>query len=438
MKKIFLSVVFFLSGIVLLFGAEFDKFLFENRENYWELTEAEIKKSFPNSFKFTSQKHDELRYNMRETKNKLTIKKFVVPEVVFSFAAGKVSEITVSIFNRGDYQFGIKKEAAILKMFESYVGELGGKVIESQKRRIEKTNVVYKRFGDEFNDYVYMVGNSDRGVEFINLKIVASGKAKSIKDMFKTRVAKLGNLTLNLQDDGSGGIYLDIPMVDQGQKGYCVCATVERILKYYQSDVDQHILAQIMKTEQQGTSLEVAMEALDGMRAKLRIKSKELIKNEAFNKVQDFEKVTKKYNRLAKRQKRNTIEFDEFIVRNGNKKSLEVDRLFSEYEYDLFRDIMCDDQMKQESFIRYVKKYVKKGYPLAWATWVFKNEKAGQKIGGIGSHMRIINGINEEKKLIIYTDSYGAGHEKKEMSYEDAFAKTRYLVLITPISMRVE
>ena len=329
-------------------GIEFDKFLLENRENYWELTEAEIKKSFPNSFKFTSQKHDELRYNMRESKNKLTIKKFVVPEVVFSFTAGKVSEITVSIFNRGDYQFGIKKEAAILKMFDAYVGGLGGKVIESQKRRIEKTNVVYKRFGDEFNDYVYMVGNSDRGVEFINLKIVASGKAKSIRDMFKTRVTKLGNLTLNLQDDGAGGVYLDIPMVDQGQKGYCVCATVERILKYYQSDVDQHILAQIMKTEQQGTSLEVAMEALDGMRAKLRIKSNELIKNEAFNKVQDFEKVTKKYNRLAKRQKRNTIEFDEFIVRNGNKKSLEVDRLFSEYEYDLFRDVMCEDEMKQE------------------------------------------------------------------------------------------
>ncbi|MFR4224380.1 MAG: hypothetical protein ACLT38_12745 [Akkermansia sp.] len=36
----------------------------------------------------------------------------------------------------------------------------------------------------------------------------------------------------------------DIPMVDQGQKGYCVVATAARIFAYYGMDyVDQHELA---------------------------------------------------------------------------------------------------------------------------------------------------------------------------------------------------
>jgi hypothetical protein len=36
-----------------------------------------------------------------------------------------------------------------------------------------------------------------------------------------------------------------LPMVDQGEKGYCVVASVERVLRYYGATVDQHELAQV-------------------------------------------------------------------------------------------------------------------------------------------------------------------------------------------------
>ena len=58
--------------------------------------------------------------------------------------------------------------------------------------------------------------------------------------------------------DPDGGERLpNIPMVDQGEKGYCVTAATERVLRYYGVDVDQNELAQVANTTAaMGTSTE--------------------------------------------------------------------------------------------------------------------------------------------------------------------------------------
>jgi hypothetical protein len=38
-------------------------------------------------------------------------------------------------------------------------------------------------------------------------------------------------------------------MVDQGDKGYCVVASVERVMRYYGAAVDQHELAQVANSD---------------------------------------------------------------------------------------------------------------------------------------------------------------------------------------------
>jgi hypothetical protein len=51
----------------------------------------------------------------------------------------------------------------------------------------------------------------------------------------------------------NGDIYIkDIPMVDQGPKGYCVPATFERILGYYSIPSDMYILAMVGKSQAGG------------------------------------------------------------------------------------------------------------------------------------------------------------------------------------------
>ena len=46
--------------------------------------------------------------------------------------------------------------------------------------------------------------------------------------------------------------------------------------------------------------------------------------------------------------------------------------------------------------------------------------------------MRLIIGYNDKKKEIIYTDSWGAGHEKKRMPSDWAFVATHCLIALIP------
>lgn len=51
----------------------------------------------------------------------------------------------------------------------------------------------------------------------------------------------------------NGHDYIDsIPMVDQGDKGYCAAATLARVLQYYGYSVDMHAMADLAKTEAVG------------------------------------------------------------------------------------------------------------------------------------------------------------------------------------------
>lgn len=50
--------------------------------------------------------------------------------------------------------------------------------------------------------------------------------------------------------------------------------------------------------------------------------------------------------------------------------------------------------------------------------------------------MRIINGYNPQSGDIIYTDSWGFGHEKKQMTAEEAWSITNTLCSLVPRTRR--
>jgi hypothetical protein len=49
-----------------------------------------------------------------------------------------------------------------------------------------------------------------------------------------------------------------------------------------------------------------------------------------------------------------------------------------------------------------------------------------------GGHLRLIIGYNDETDEIIYTDSWGAGHEQKRMKTPTAYGSTTSLRMIRP------
>lgn len=100
--------------------------------------------------------------------------------------------------------------------------------------------------------------------EYITLELLPPGEApKNLRASLKS-TAGAGNLSEQVKQDAAGSRYLEIPMVDQGGKGYCVAATVERILRYYGSDIDQHVIAQLAASDANaGTSFEAMVDALE-------------------------------------------------------------------------------------------------------------------------------------------------------------------------------
>jgi len=73
-------------------------------------------------------------------------------------------------------------------------------------------------------------------------------------------------LLQRVKQANSGDVVVsDIPMVDQGPKGYCVPATWERYLRYLGIPADMYVLAMAAGTSQDGTNLDAMVENVDSL-----------------------------------------------------------------------------------------------------------------------------------------------------------------------------
>jgi hypothetical protein len=103
--------------------------------------------------------------------------------------------------------------------------------------------------------------------QYVTLRIVPVdfadnyGKADTIAhDELKALLLK------NVKQADSGDVVVsDIPMVDQGPKGYCVPATWERYLRYLGVPADMYVLAMAAGTSQKGTNLDAMVENVDSL-----------------------------------------------------------------------------------------------------------------------------------------------------------------------------
>jgi hypothetical protein len=80
------------------------------------------------------------------------------------------------------------------------------------------------------------------------------------RDELKTELAQ------RVKQSDSGDVVVgDIPMVDQGPKGYCVPATWERYLRYLGIPADMYVLANAAGTSQLGTGLDAMVVNFDSL-----------------------------------------------------------------------------------------------------------------------------------------------------------------------------
>jgi Peptidase_C39 like family len=203
-----------------------------------------------------------------------------------------------------------------------------------------------------------------------------------------------GSLTASVRRDAAtGDVEISgVPMRDQGQRGYCVAASCERLFRYLGQPCDMDELA-----------LLVAADAERGA--------------SPANMYDQLRKIDQRYNMRVKLLK---IPPD-----------YALSDVVSAKELDRARRVSLSDVVQTQ---------VNAGLPLLWCVLLNAGEtglapgvKGRRNLGGprVG-HMRLITGYNAMTKGIIYTDSWGAGHERKVMSLAEAEAMTTAVFSMAP------
>ncbi|MFC7336645.1 hypothetical protein ACFQY0_05615 [Haloferula chungangensis] len=343
-------------------------------------------------------------------------------EVVIRAEDGKASTVTISLYNRGDN--GVLPLSTFNKQFDGWKSQLDEKLgVESVERNskgaVAVTGWMWTK-GDTATLLESSVNRSEKRPEFIRLRMASISAAKNRSG----EVAKRSSLEDNVKKDEDGFTVIDgIPMVDQGEKGYCVVASIERVGRYYGLEMDQHEMAQLADTTEDGTRGDVMEKAFQKITGRIHVRTLKLIEFDD----RQFERDVRSYNRAAKKAEKWTfdVDLDEWIVHPA--------MFWSKADTDIFREIKAK-QNRYDHFNRKIKEYVDQGVPLCW-TLFLGMYKEGDMPQSWGGHMRLIIGYNfedPEVPMIYYTDSWGEGHSLKKMRADEAYCMTTALYAMVP------
>lgn len=342
-----------------------------------------------------------------------------VGEVVVRGREGKPVEATISVYNRGDD--GEIPIATYESLMQAWKAKLDDKLavrpaVRDLRGAVPTTGWMWTR-GDTAVLLEGSMNRSERRAEFIRLRIASVTASKAAP----SGVARRGSFSANVKKDEKGFTYIDgIPMVDQGQKGYCVVATVERVARYFGAEIDQHEMAQLADTGEDGTSGASMIKAFQRVTGKIHLRT---LKHLELDDNQ-FERDVRSYNRVARKEgvKEYPLDPKEYYI--------DPRHFWSIAHKETFRSMKAA-QPGYAHFNRKIKEYVDQGIPVCWTLFLgmFKEEGLPQTYGG---HMRIIFGYNEKTGHIYYTDSWGEGHEKKIMRADEAYCMTMGLYTMVP------
>ncbi len=348
----------------------------------------------------------------------------------------KLNQITVSFYNRGDageidktqYETLVRKavEAISAAAHVKYTprGRDASSAVKADGLIWNAEHAVYL-LEYSCTKEVKTLGVPFRA-EFVRLQITPREERKSLLAEAleaSQKAAPFRGPDHVTRDTASGDVIIkDIPMVDQGEKGYCVVASAERVLRYYGVRVDANELAQLANSSaSQGTSVAAMTDSLKKLTARLKIRVRTLDQTD----VKSLLALIADYNRLAKREKAAEIDT------SGER--LDIKEIYSQMKPDLLRATRTKSKSAVEGFERNVKSHVDKGIPILWSVTLGIMPEAGHALP-IGGHMRLIIGYNEKSGEIVYSDSWGLGHEIKRMPLADAWSMTMGMATLEPLS----
>lgn len=347
-------------------------------------------------------------------------------ETLIQFENKKIKEFTISFYNRGDVGVISKERFSVLyKQLLGLTKRLCPKSeLKTSRRRIKFAIISSQTFTNAAHQMTVTYSLSKRHklngkriperYEYLRLIVRPNGKSRAKNTTSPDRLKKSSDGTVEL---------INIPMVDQGQKGYCVAAAVARVLQFYGIESDQHELAQLINTSsEKGSNLNDTYEVLHRMGSKLGIRITPIIEF----KGRDYEKISKAYDRLAKRAK---------LPEVGNlTKYQSLTSIYSVYKSGpKLLEKAASQHRYSSKFKSAIVKAINLEQPLLWSVMLGVIKEGTYLPQSTGGHLRLISGYNfkdPKNPTIIYTDSWGASHERKVMSLKEAWAITTGVAVI--------
>ena len=415
--------------------------LFNSKLDFWELSgNAFMRIEAQNGFRWNSM-HQQT--SSQSTDPELLFLGMPVIEANAYFTDKAIHKLVLSLYNRGDSGQLSKEE------FKNLLKSVQNKISKWTKQpylfkdKEQQTNYIQNfllswRHGQTRIDLEWS-GTKKRKVqhtilpyraEYIRVTFTPFTRKSSLNSATapskKKKRISFNQINSRVQHSPDGDVFLKgIPMVNQDNKNYCSVATASRVMGYYGQDIDQHELAQMVDTSYLGTDPKVMVEALKRLAFKLGVRIRVHEEFEAKKFIQLIDTYNK--SRPVRTRKLDKIDYQQII---------NVNQVFREMNTELLREIRTKKSADKIQFKRKVTKHIDVGIPVIWSVILGKVQENPRPPQEVGGHTRLIIGYNMQTNQIIYTDSWGSGHDFKRLSFDDALTITMGLFTIEPRSRR--
>lgn len=413
----------------------------------WSMTKEAFEKEFAKArFQWLSEAKDSARF----FGDGLSIYngEIVLNEAIVDFKEDHPARISLSLYNRGDSkeQFGRredfeKRAFAIRDIITKRVGVQP--TPRTDKSAVNAVGMVWMKPPSAYLlEFSYQKEVKSRDIEFrpefIRLRIAnlragstnGSGSPGAVTGASISGSAPVtkASLVSNVKKADNGDVLIaNVPMVDQGPKGYCVVATAERMFRYLGMAVDQNEMAQAAGTGtdgKSGTSPDKMYEALNKLEGRFRFRMRVA---EAWDFQKWMKMIDSDYNREAKKRGAKEIK----LPKSG---TIYINEINEQLDGETLKAVKTEkDKSGYGKFQRNVQTLINEGIPVMWCVQVglLPEPEIPQK--GVSGHMRLIIGYNLKTNEILYSDSWGAEHALKRMPMEQARAITDAMYYMEPM-----
>lgn len=387
----------------------------------WKLPESEVIRQYLAGEPYAPIDESSIRVR---SQGRITFGGLQPREIELTWKDGRLGSILVMVYNKGDdgpldKDSFEKKVSRTVKDLDELTGVPGKRKRVSRRESAVEVNAWEWVLPEETGGVLLLEASSASKkrsftAEFIRLTMGGGREAVERGDA-EDAVSRF-DLKEHVRTE-NGAVWIDgIPMVDQGEKGYCVPAAVSRLFAYYGMDgVDQHDMAALCGSSgTQGTSSQAMYEGLKKIGARFHVRIDELDKTgDAYSWIKDYDKI-------AKRRK------EKQLASYGPVSAWDL------ADPDILRSVRAGKPAQVEKWMKPIRQNIDRGIPVLWSVTlgVFRESVAlPQSRGG---HMRLIIGYNDENKTILFTDTWGKGHELKEMTAADACSMTHRRYVLRP------